>query len=50
MFTKRSPLYSEKIGVDQIGIILDADDSNIDSVKELFKSHQVLEIREEVVK
>ncbi|NOY73219.1 MAG: DUF3341 domain-containing protein [Gammaproteobacteria bacterium] len=50
MFTKRSPLYSEKVGVDQIGIIIDLDDSNLEAAKELLKSHQVLEIREEVVK
>ena len=50
MFTKRSPIYSEKVGVDQIGIIIDVDDSNLDAAKELLKSHQVLEIREEVLK
>lgn len=50
MFTKRSPIYSEKVGVDQIGIIIDVDDSNLDAAKALLKSHQVLEIREEVLK
>ncbi len=49
MFTKRSKIYSEKVGVDQVGIIVDVDDNTIGPVKELLKSHKVLEIREEVL-
>ena len=49
MFTKRSKIYTEKVAVDQVGIIVDVDDNTIDKVKDLFKGHQVLEIREEVL-
>lgn len=46
---KRSKLYSEKVCVDQIGIIVELDEKNLDAAKELFQRHSVLEIREEVV-
>ena len=49
MFTKRSKIYTEKVGVDQIGIVVDVDDNTIGPIKELFKDHKVLEIREEVL-
>ncbi len=48
LMTRRHPLYSEKVSVDQIGIMLELDEKNVNPVKELFKSHKVLEIREEV--
>lgn len=50
MFTKRAGVYSEKVGVDQIGIVLEVDDKTLESVKRFFKSHDVVEIREEVIR
>lgn len=49
MMTKRPPIYSEKVAIDQIGIVLELDDKNYESAKRLFKEHGVLEIREEVI-
>ncbi|NOY62599.1 MAG: DUF3341 domain-containing protein [Gammaproteobacteria bacterium] len=46
--TKRSSLYSEKVCIDQIGVIVEMDEADLESTKELFKKHKVLEIREEV--
>ncbi len=48
LMTKRHPLYSEKVSLDQIGVMLELDEKNVNPVKELFKKHKVLEIREEV--
>ncbi len=48
LFTKRHPLYSEKVSLDQIGVLLELDEKNVNAVKDLFKDHKVLEIREEV--
>ncbi len=48
MFTRRHPLYSEKVSLDQIGVLLELDEKNVNPIKELFKKHKVLEIREEV--
>lgn len=50
MLTKRPPIYSEKVGVDQIGIVVELDEKTYEPAKSLFQSHGVLEIREEVVK
>lgn len=50
MLTKRHPLYSEKVSLDQIGILLELDEKNVNPMKDLFKSHKVLEVREEVAK
>ncbi len=47
--SKKGTLYSEKISLDQIGILLELDKDHIEPVKNLFKQHKVLEIREEVV-
>lgn len=49
MFTKRPSIYSEKVGVDQIGIVLKLDEKTIEPARALFKNHKVLEIREEVL-
>ena len=49
LITKKSKIYSEKIGVDQIGIMLDLDDQQLEATKSLFQQHNVLEIREEVI-
>lgn len=48
MMTRRHPLYSEKVSLDQIGVMLEVDEKNLNPVKDLFKQHKVLEIREEV--
>lgn len=48
LMTRRHPLYSEKVSLDQIGVMLELDEKNVDPIKELFKKHKVLEIREEV--
>ncbi len=48
LMTKRHPLYSEKVSLDQIGVMLELDEKNVNPIKELFKKHKVLEIREEV--
>lgn len=50
LMTKRHPLYSEKVSLDQVGVMLELDEKNVEPVKELFKKHKVLEIREEVTK
>lgn len=43
----RKAPYSEKVGVDQVGIELELEDKYIEPVKKLFMEHQALEIREE---
>lgn len=48
LMTRRHPLYSEKVSLDQIGVMLELDEKNVDPIKALFKKHKVLEIREEV--
>lgn len=50
MMRKRSNLYSEMVSLDQVGVLVDLDEQNLHKVKDLFKKHKVLEIREEVVK
>ncbi|MBL1276489.1 MAG: DUF3341 domain-containing protein [Ectothiorhodospiraceae bacterium] len=49
LFKKRSALYSEKISLDQIAIIVEIDESAVDPMKTLFQKHKTLEIREEVI-
>jgi len=49
LLTKRSPIYSSKVCIDQVGIVVELDKHNVEPMKEFFKKHQVLEIREEVV-
>lgn len=43
-------LYSEKVSLDQIGIILELDQSQVEPAKNLFRAHKALEIREEANK
>lgn len=50
LFGKKEKLYSEKIAVDQIGIIMELDEDTFEPLKALFRQHKVLEIREEVIK
>ena len=48
LFKKRT-MYSEKVSLDQVAIIVEIDTSLNDPVQALFQKHKVLEIREEVV-
>lgn len=50
LFRKRSNLYSEKVSLDQIGVIVEVEDGRREALKDLFKAHKSLEIREEEVK
>ncbi|MBI5450976.1 MAG: DUF3341 domain-containing protein [Gammaproteobacteria bacterium] len=50
LLRKRKPLYSEKVSLDQVGIEMELEEKYIEPVKALFRQHQVIEIREEVVK
>jgi hypothetical protein len=49
LFKKRTSMYSEKISLDQVAIIVEIDESIGESVKSLFQKHKVLEIREEAM-
>lgn len=49
LFKKRSGIYSEKISLDQVAIIVEVDEGNVEPVKALFQKRKVLEIREEVI-
>lgn len=48
--SKKGTLYSEKISLDQIGVLLEVNKDHLESVKNLFRQHKVLEVREEVIK
>jgi len=50
LFKKRSALYSEKVSLDQIAIIVEVEQAAADPIKALFQKHKTLEIREEVVR
>ena len=50
LLKKRDPLYSEKVSLDQVGILVKVDEEVAEQLKDLFKKHKVLEIREEVTK
>lgn len=47
---RKGTLYSENVSVDQIGIIMEMPEDRLAPTKELFKRHNVLEIREEVIR
>jgi hypothetical protein len=49
LLRKRKSLYSEKVSLDQVGIEMELDEKYVEPIKKLFRQHQVLEIREEVV-
>lgn len=49
LLRKRKSLYSEKVGVDQVGIELEVEEKYLEPIKDLFKQHQVLEVRDEVL-
>jgi hypothetical protein len=49
LFKKRTAMYSEKVSLDQVAIIVDVDNEGTsESLKALMQKHKVLEIREEV--
>jgi hypothetical protein len=48
LLRKRKPLYSENVSIDQVGIEMEVEEKYIEPIKELFRQHQVLEIRDEV--
>jgi len=50
LLRKRKPLYSENVGIDQVGIEMEVEEKYIEPIKELFRQHQVIEIRDEVIK
>ncbi len=50
LLRKRNSLYSETVSLDQIGIEIELDEAHLDPIKDLFKRHKVLEIREEALK
>lgn len=47
LFRKRGTLYSERLTVDEIGIVVEIDDDKLEAVKAFFKENRALEIREE---
>ncbi len=47
---KRSPLYSTKVSVDNIAILVKAEEAAISALKAIFTKHQALEIQEEAGK
>jgi len=49
LLKKRHTLYSENISLDQVGILLMVEESNLQPLKDLFNTHKALEIREEVI-
>ncbi len=48
LLRKRNEIYSDKVSLDQVGIELIVEEKYLEPIKELFKEHQVLEIREGV--
>jgi len=46
LLRKRNPLYSENVSVDQVGVEITLDESNLAGLKETFAKHGVLEVRE----
>jgi len=47
---RRSPLYSAKVSEDQIGILVQSEESASGTLKSIFTKHQALEIQEEAGK
>ena len=47
---RRSPLYSAKVSEDQIGILVQAEESASGTLKSIFTKHRALEIQEEAGK
>jgi hypothetical protein len=49
LFRKRHNLYSEKVSLDQVGVIVELSEANLEPMKALFKEHKVVEVREEEI-
>ncbi len=49
LLKKRGNLYSEKLTVDQVGLVVEVEDHQAEGVKTFFNSNKALEIREEKV-
>ncbi|MDH5376766.1 MAG: DUF3341 domain-containing protein [Gammaproteobacteria bacterium] len=50
LFKKRDSLYSEKLTVDHMGVIVEeVDGHNLDAMKDFFKNNKAVEIREEKI-
>jgi hypothetical protein len=47
---RRSPLYSAKVSEDQVGILVQSDESVSGTLKSIFTKHKALEIQEEAGK
>lgn len=47
LIRKRGTLYSEKLTVDEVGLIVEVDDQQLENTRAFFKDHKALEIREE---
>ena len=47
---RRSPLYSAKVSEDQIGILVQSEESSSGTLKSIFTKHRALEIQEEAGK
>ena len=50
LFQKRGTLYSEKVSLDQIGVIVELQKEQLEPLRKLFQQHKVLEIREEEIR
>ncbi|HEY4731948.1 MAG TPA: quinol:electron acceptor oxidoreductase subunit ActD, partial [Gammaproteobacteria bacterium] len=50
LLRRRKSPYSEKVSLDQVGIELEIDEKYVEPIKHLFRQHQALEIREEVMR
>lgn len=46
LLRKRNPLYSEQVTIDQVGVEVTIDESDLAGLKESFAKHGVLEVRE----
>ncbi len=47
LFRKRGTLYSEKLTVDQVGIVVEVDEHQLEHTRAFFNDNKALEIREE---
>jgi len=50
MLRRRDTFYSEKVSLDQVGVLLEVDEKNVQALKSLFQQHKVVELREEVLR
>ncbi|MDH5544059.1 MAG: DUF3341 domain-containing protein [Gammaproteobacteria bacterium] len=49
LLKKRDTLYSEKLTVDQVGLIVEVEDKQLDSARSFFNGNKAVELREEKV-